>query len=349
VQAGRDGTQVGADGQRAGPRQRRSPFFATCPPGLGRILRDELAGLPGVAVSHTGSDGQADYVLFDADRTGRALALRSRLAEHVFAQAGRASRAGAIDPAVLAGRCWRPDSVQRALSVWAEQVRPLSAGMTFRVTTRTRTGPRPLRAGLRGALTDAIRLDRPRWNPADPAELEIWLSEWRDGEVVAGLRLGGNRAGEGGAFAPAVAAAMVRLAGDPDGMLLDPCCGTGVVLAEAVAAGWAAEGTDPMPGSLAAARLAAPAARVREGDASEILEPDDSVPACVSGLGRSRDDGWVRRALAEMSRVTRSGGAVVVLASGMPRDVIPGALRLRQQVPVSLAAGQQTIWVFRRA
>jgi hypothetical protein len=349
VKAGRDGARVRAEDQRTGPRQRQSPFFATCPAGLGRILRDQLAGLPGVEVSATGSDGQADYVLFDADRGGRALAVRSRLAEHVLAQAGRASRAAVVDPAVLAGRCWRPGSVQRALSVWAEQVRPLSAGMTFSVTTRTRTGPRPLRAGLRGALTDAILRDRPRWNRAGQAELEIWLSEWRDGELVVGLRLGGNRAGQAAAFGPAVAAAMVQLAGEPDGVLLDPCCGTGIVLAEALAAGWAAEGTDTMPGSLAAARLAAPAAIVGEGDASEILEPDDSVHACVSGLGRSPDVGWVRSALAEMSRVTRSGGAVVVLAPGMPREVIPGALRLRQQVPVRLAAGQATMWVFRRA
>jgi Methyltransferase domain len=339
-------------------RARRSAFFATCPAGLARILREQLAAIPGVEVTGSGSDGQADYVLFDADRDGRVEALRSRLAADVFADAGRASRAGITDAALLAGRCWRPDSAQRALSVWAGQVRPLGARMTFRVTTRVQTGPRVLRAGLRGALTDVIQRDRPRWSPAGQAQLEIWLSEWRDGELVTGLLLSRKRpggpggdvgeVGEVGEVGP-VAAAMVHLAGDAAGVLLDPCCGTGVVLAEALAAGWAAEGTDCAPAALAAARMAAPGASVREGDAAEILEPDDSVAACVCVLPRETQEGWLRMALAEMSRVTRGGGAVVLRAPDIPRDVTPGALRLRRQVPVRLGTGRETIWVFRRA
>jgi hypothetical protein len=346
---GRDGGQLRANSLRPGPRQRRSPFFASCPAGLGRILRDQLGALAGVEITATGSDGTSDIVLFDADRDGRVLAVRSRLAEHVFAEAGRASRTGVSDPAVLAGRCWQPDSVQRALSVWAEQVRPLSPGLTFQVTTRARTGPRLLQAGLRGALIDVIRRDRPRWKAAGRARLEIWLSEWRDGELAVGLRLGGNRAGQAAALAPAVAAAMVHLAGETGGVLLDPRCGTGIVLAEAVAAGWTAEGTDVRPESLASSRLAVPAASVRDGDAIEILEPDDSIDACVSRLDSIPDRKWLRAALAEMSRVTRTGGAVVLLASDIPQQAIPGALRLRRQVPVRLAAGRETIWVFRRA
>jgi hypothetical protein len=48
-----------------------------------------------------------------------------------------------------------------------------------------------------------------------------------------------------------------------------------------------------------------------------------------------------------MSRVTRGGGAVVLLAADVP--AWPAALRLRRQVPVQLPAGRETIWLFRRA
>jgi hypothetical protein len=335
---------------QAGRRQRQSPFFATCPAGLARILRDQLAGLPGIEITGSGSDGQRDYILFAADRDGRALALASRLADGVFADAGRFSRAGTTDPNVLATRSWRADSVQRALSVWAEQVRPLSASMSYSVTTSVHTGPRELHSGIRRALTQVVGQDRPRWKPAARAELEIWLAEWRDGELVTGLRLGGNRRERAGgsAFSPAFAAGMVYLAGPADGLLLDPCCGTGAVLAEAAAAGWAAAGTDSSADLLDQARAAAPGADVSLGDAREILEPDDSVAACVSRLPPAASDGgWLGSALAEMSRVTRSDGAVILLAPEIPRTVLPGALRLRRQIPVRLADGQQ-VWVFRR-
>lgn len=330
--------------------QRRSAFFATCPPGLARLLRDRLAAVAGVTITASGSDGQADYVLFEADRSGRASARGLRLADGVFAAAGQARRDGSTDPASVAARCWQRDGVQRALSLWAEQYRPLSPAMTFRVAARMQTGPRLLRAGLRDALAGAVRRDRPRWRPSGQGELEIWLSEWRDGELITGLRLGGNRPGRDGLAreavpSPALAAAMVQLAGEP-GILLDPCCGTGTVLAEALAAGWMAEGTESDPELAAAARAAG--AKVAEGHAHEILEPDATVDACVSRLRPGTGDRELAAALAEMSRVTRGGGAVVLLASDLPRAVMPAALRLRQQVPVRLPSGRETIWVFRR-
>jgi hypothetical protein len=314
----------------------QSEFFATCPAGLARILRDVLASGPGIEVTGRGSDGRSDYVLFAADRPGRAEALRCRLADGVFVQAGKAARSA--DPGALAARCWRPEPVQRALSVWAEQVRPLAAVMSFQVTTRVQTGPRSLRTGLRPAMIDAVTRYRPRWMASATGELEIWLAEWHAGELAAGLRLGGNRGGSPGLPA-ALAAAMVHLAGEPGAVLLDPCCGPGTILKEALAAGWAAEGTDEQVPATAPA-----GAIIREGHASEILEPDGSVGACVTRIGRD-----LAGALAEMSRVTRSGGTVVVLAPDIAREFIPPALRLSRQVPVRLDAAREVIWVFRRA
>jgi hypothetical protein len=129
-----------------------------------------------------------------------------------------------------------------------------------------------------------------------------------------------------------------------------------VILAEALAAGWAAEGTDFDEGAVEAAARRAPAAAVDLGDARELLLPDGSVGTCVSRLlpGRRGQDpvAWQELAvavLAEMSRVTRSGGAVVVLAPELPRPGIPSALRLRRQLPIRPTGSDETIWVFHRA
>jgi len=73
-----------------------------------------------------------------------------------------------------------------------------------------------------------------------------------------------------------------------------------------------------------------------------------SLPSAQFGLPGGWQD-WAEAALAEMSRVTRTGGSVVLLAPDLPRPAIPGTLRLRRQVPVRLAGSRSTIWVFRRA
>ncbi len=348
----------------ARPRLRQTPLYATCVPGLGRMLRRELDG-DGTTVTGTGSDDRVQILFLAADRAGRAALMHSRLAEDVFAEIGRASRAGGADPRTVAALAWQPDAVQRALSVWAEAVAPLSGAMTYRVIARLRSERTFRRSDVRQAMTATIARDKPRWKLANPAPLEIWLTEWQDGQYVAGLRLsgGGSRqhgarsAVRPGAMPPTVAAAMVQLAGAPSGLLLDPCCGPGTIMAEALAAGWATEGTDIDPAAVAAARRNAPAAAAQVGDAREVLLPDESVGACVSKLpaggqhhqlaGGWQD--WAGAVLGELSRVTRTGGAVVVLASELPRAAIPGSLRLRKTVPIRLAGAGSVIWAFRRA
>jgi tRNA G10 N-methylase Trm11 len=153
---------------------------------------------------------------------------------------------------------------------------------------------------------------------------------------------------------------MVEMAGSAGaggqavGTLLDPCCGAGAILAEALAAGWAAEGTDIDAAAIEVAARNAPGARVQLGDARDLLLPDDYAGACVSRLPSGRQalggwQDWAAAVLAEMSRVTRSGGSVVLLAPQVPRSAIPAALRLRRQVPVRVLGTAATIWVFRRA
>jgi Methyltransferase domain len=349
----------------AGPR--RTPLFAMCVPGIGRMLRRQVESMSETRITGTGSDGHFDVVSFEADRASRAYMLRSRLAEDLFAEIGRASRAGGAGAVAVAAMAWHPDSVWRALSVWADEIRPLSSSMTFRVSVQVRSGARPRRTELRQALADVIGRDKPRWRFGDPAQLEISLVEFHDGQYVAGLRLGGvagrtphRHDARLAALPPSVAAAMVDLAGSPGlagtgrGTLLDPCCGTGMILAEALAAGWSAEGTDISNAAVDAAASAAKGAKVQLGDARDLLIPDDYAGAVVSWLPSALQasggwEQWCRPALAEIGRVTRTGGAVVLLAPALPRSAIPSTLRLRRQVRVSLPASTETIWVFRRS
>jgi len=346
-------------------------MFATCAPGIGRLLRRQLAAVDGIDVTGGGFDGQTDIVFFDTDRTGRAHALRSRLAEDVFAEIGRASpgrvrsagreaRAGAI-----ASTAWQQGAVERALSVFAEEAGQLSGSMTYRVTAQARLQTGLRRPDLRRAMAAVIDADKPRWKFADPAQLEFRLSEWHDGQYVAGLQISSatarraERPAEHSGLLPAtVAAAMVQLAGDEAAapgarspLLLDPCCGAGVILAEGVAAGWIAEGSDIDPVAVELASQAATGLSVQLGDARELLMADDYVTACVSWLPSRGPDSWPSFAgevLAELSRVTQSGGRVVLLAPELPRAVIPAALRLRKQIPVQLHGAILHIWVFRR-
>jgi SAM-dependent methyltransferase len=353
-------------GAQPQPRSRRIRLFATCVPGLGRMLRRQLDAIDGIDVTGTGFDGLSDIVFFEADRDGRADALASRLGEEFFAEIGKASRAAGSGAAAVASMAWQPDAVQRALSVWADEVRPLAASMTFRVVVRVLSEARFRRADLRRALADLIARDKPRWRFADPGQLQISITEFHDGQYVTGLRLSdsGTRqhhvseAERQSGLPPTLAAAMVELAGSPGRVgrtLLDPCCGAGTVLSAALAADWTAEGTDIDAAAVEAAARNAPGASVQLGDARELLLPDDYVAACVSSLPSAQFglpggwQDWAEAALAEMSRVTRTGGSVVLLAPELPRPAIPGTLRLRRQVPVRLAGSRSTIWVFRRA
>jgi Putative RNA methylase family UPF0020 len=348
-------------------------MFATCAPGIARLLRRQLAAVDGIDVTGYGFDGQTDIVFFDTDRAGRAHALRSRLAEDVFAEIGRAGRGRGVSlgrearAGEVASTAWQQGAVERALSVFAEEVRQLSGSMTYRVTAQVRMQTRLRRPDLRRAMVAVIDADKPRWKFADPAQLEFRLSEWHDGQYVAGLQVSSatarraeRPAEQPGPLPATVAAAMVQLAGDEVAappaargrVLLDPCCGAGAILAEAAAAGWTAQGSDIDPVAVEIASQAAAGPPVQLGDARELLMADDYVDACVSWLPGGRPDSWpffAGEVLSELSRVTHSGGRVVLLAPELPRAVIPGALRLRKQIPVQLPGATLSIWVFHRA
>ncbi len=216
---------------------------------------------------------------------------------------------------------------------------------------------------LRRWLQRAISDDKPRWKFADPAQIEIWVSEYRHGRFVAGLRLSdasmrhhqGREVERTGALRPTVSAAMVCLAGKPSGKLLDPCCGSGTILREASASGWTVEGSDIDPEAVEIARQNVPWIPVRQADARRLDLPDNSLEACVSNLpfgqqyevqGNMRE--WLRIVLTEMARVTRPGGWLVLLTPQIPRAALPAGLQPRDRYPIQLLGTKTTIWTYER-
>ncbi len=236
--------------------------------------------------------------------------------------------------------------------------------MTFRVIARVLDERTFLRTELRNQMSQMVRSDKPKWKFGDPAQMEVWVSEYQPGRLVAGLRLtdvrmrqhDGREVERQGALRPTVAAAMVGLAGEPSGLLLDPCCGSGTILAEALAKGWEAEGVDNDPSAVEIARRNVPAASVHLGDATKLDREESSVSACVSNLPFGQQftvqgdmTEWLRAVLGKMARVTISGGWVVLLAPTIPRSVVPDSLRMRDKYPLWLLGTKTTIWTFERA
>lgn len=338
-------------------------MFATCLPGLGQWVRRQLDGLPGIAATDDGFDGRTDVVLFDADRRARGSISTLRTTEDVFVEVGRADRSKSNSPQQIAGVIWRAENVQRALSIWAEHRQPLSASMTFRVITRVLSERAFLRTELRYQLAETIRKQRPRWSVADPATLEVWICEYRRDRFICGLRLSdvrmrqhdGRSLERQGALRPTLAAAMVDLAGKPSGILLDPCCGSGTILTEALAAGWSATGTDVDPDAVSIASRNAPAASVRVGDARRMGVPDGSIQACVSNLPFGRQyqvpgemSPWLSAVLHETARVTQPGGHIVLLTPGVARTALPASMTAADRLPVRLLGVKATIWHYQR-
>ena len=327
-------------------------------PGLAGALSAEVSGLSGVRITDTGHDGRADLVLCEVDPGRERAILRLRTAEDVLVEFGRTLRSEGDRAAWIAKRLWRPSRVGAAVALW----RAAGGGSgipNYRVITRVLHEDSFRRTELRRALGAVVSAGEPRWRPADPARLELWALEYTAGRFVAGIRLstvamrqhGGRSRERAGALRPAVAAAMVQLAGDRPGELLDPCCGSGTILTEAVAAGWEAIGTDLDSHAVEAARQNARTVEIEVGDARRIALPDDAVDAVVSNLPFGRQytvDGdeqvWLRAVLTELARVTRPGGRLVLLVPELPSAALPAGVRLRERHPIRLLGARTTIW-----
>jgi 23S rRNA G2445 N2-methylase RlmL len=338
-------------------------MFASVVPGMAALVTRQLDQLPGIRVTDSGFDGRSDLVLFDVDRGQRELLWSLRTVEDLFVEVGRTMRSSGDKPHWIAGRIWRPERVEKALSVWSAEVRPLAGTMTYRVIARVLQERSFMRTELRRAVTQAISADKPKWRFADPAQVEVWISEYQAGRIVAGLRLSdasmrqhhGREVERQGALRPTVAAMMVSLAGEPGDTLLDPCCGSGTILSEAVALGWQARGGDIDPEAVDIARRNVPTAQVDQWDLRKLDIPGSSVSAVVANLPFGQQfevqgsmSKWLADALAEMARVTRPRGRLVLLAPSIPASAIPPGVRIRGKDAVRLLGTRTVLWVFER-
>jgi demethylmenaquinone methyltransferase/2-methoxy-6-polyprenyl-1,4-benzoquinol methylase len=114
------------------------------------------------------------------------------------------------------------------------------------------------------------------------------------------------------------AADLARLS--PGDRALDVATGTGdlaVELATRVGPGGEVVGSDFSEGMLAVARRKAPELRWEWGNALELPYEDDTFAAATVGFG-ARNFSDLDRGLAEMARVVRPGGRVVVLEITTP-------------------------------
>jgi SAM-dependent methyltransferase len=98
------------------------------------------------------------------------------------------------------------------------------------------------------------------------------------------------------------------------GPVLDVGCGTGVLLERVTDAGYKAVGLDPSRGMLAQLRARRPEIPSVVGDGAALPFPDETFALvyCVAVLHHVAEETAVRQTLAEMSRVTRRGGHVLI-------------------------------------
>ncbi len=104
----------------------------------------------------------------------------------------------------------------------------------------------------------------------------------------------------------------------PGSTALDVATGTGDLAIELARRGAEVTGMDFAPAMLEIARKKAPGLSFEEGDALQLAHPDGSFDAATVGFG-ARNFADLDRGLAEMARVTKPGGRVVVLEITTPQ------------------------------
>ena len=338
-------------------------FFALTVPGLGSLLRKDLAQQVD-AVGEVENDGRSDVLPLIA---APSLSVETRLAEDLFVEIGT-GHVGAPLPR-LAGHLWSSSRYDAALPAIASRLGGLGPRPGFHVVTRLRAERGFRRTELRDELTRAVLRERPRWRLADPVPLELWALQTAPTRVRLGVRLtdrrmrqrSGREVERPGALRPVVAAAMLKLAelSTSQGLpVLDPCCGAGTIVREALDSGLGGVGADVAADAIRAARSNLPPnTPLVIADTRALPFASGFAGAIVSNLPFGRRYHveqpvlWLRLAFTEFERVAARGGAIVVLvppSAAFEAAVLrPWADRLRARHPIRLLGLPTTIWAFR--
>jgi len=332
-------------------------------PGLGALLDRRLRSVESRAPPRLESDGRSDLLVIESPVPPDATALG---AEDLFVLL--TETAAKPSASATAAALFEPARWQQALDRAREMGVRIGASTGFRVIVRVRSERQFKRTELRAALISEVQRWRPRWRIADPAALELWALETRPAHFRLAARVstpatrqrGGRTIERPGSLRPAVAAAMVAEAGRARGILLDPFCGGGTILAEAGAAGWRAIGRDIDAEAVSAARVNAPDAQIECGDAAALPFENASLRAVISNLpfglqhkprtGTLPEDRWWDAVLRELSRVAEPGAPIIVLHPGDAAFGVAlrwSALSAEPVAKVTTLGQRTTIWRLR--
>jgi SAM-dependent methyltransferase len=123
-----------------------------------------------------------------------------------------------------------------------------------------------------------------------------------------------------GTVRPVFEAVLERTRVGPGTRYLDAGCGSGMVAEMAAARGAEVSGVDAAEGMLAIARSRVPKGDFRKGDLEELPFADESFDV-VTGFNSLQYAGNPLAALREVGRVTKRGGAIVIMTFGNPEGM----------------------------
>lgn len=145
-----------------------------------------------------------------------------------------------------------------------------------------------------------------------------------------------------GTVRPVFEAVLERTGVGSGTLYLDAGCGSGMAASMAAARGARVFGVDAAEGMLAIARTRVPQGDFRQGDLEALPFPDQTFDV-VTGFNSLQYAGNPVAALREAGRVTRRGGAIVVMTFGEPEGMqvvgLLGALRPLLPPPPAGAPG----------
>jgi tRNA (guanine6-N2)-methyltransferase len=339
------------------------PFFALTSAGLEALSAEEMAALPGVSIR------DVLYRRITASFSGDLTVLLSlRSVDDVFLEIASWTDIGRPRAALDSIRQNAALLDLRECAAYCAHLRAIQMPPAFSVTVsfvgkRNYTGDE-----IKALLAQEIVRTHHWAYQRNDREAEVNVRVFIDHEVATvGVRLGKSALHDRpyqivhlpGGLKPSVAAALVMLAETtPHTTILDPCCGSGVILIEAALQGASSCGGDINPDALAAARSNAAAAGIavslHQWDARRLPLADASIDRIVCNLPWGRQvqiedilAAFYHGIFSEMRRVLASTGKIVLLTN-QPEAINALDLHCVRQLTISLFGQRPTILVFSR-